>query len=144
MSDEALQVCVWRVGAQDFAVDLRRVDEILPVPPVTPLPGGPAFLLGLATLEAKALPVVDVGARLGAPRPAEGPTARRARLVVCRLGTRRVGFLVEAVPRVLTLRVDQLRAPPPGSGPHVLGACGEGAGLTLLLDVKALLEERSP
>jgi purine-binding chemotaxis protein CheW len=101
-------------------------------------------------LRGDVLPVVDVRRRLGVePAPHQptpsGRTRSRERLVVCRIGSRRVGFVVDAVTQVLKVPRSTLRPAPlatrPGSRPHVLGVCGERDALKLLLDVKALIEE---
>lgn len=155
MSDEGLvQLCVVRIGAESWAIDLRRVDEILRVPPVTAVPRAPAFLAGVVKLRGEVLPVVDTRARLGVPpglvdaRTPSGKAKRTERLLVCRIGRRRVGFVVDAVTQVRRVPRTTLRAAPlasrPGQAPHVLGVVGEGEALTLLLDVKALLVEGAP
>jgi purine-binding chemotaxis protein CheW len=151
VTDPTLQLCVWRVGAEDFVVDLSRVDEILTVPTVTPVPRAPAFLEGVVKLRGDVLPVIDVRKRLGvAPdsTPFLTPSGKhkiRSRLVVCRIGTRKVGFIVDAVTGVVRLPRSALRPAPlatrPGRAPHILGVCGEPPALRLLLDVKALLSE---
>lgn len=151
MGQESLQVCVWRVGREDFVVDLKRVEEILPVPSVTAVPRAPSFLEGVTRLRGEVLPVVDVRKRLGVgPEERVGPSPggkprNRERLVVCRLGTRRVGFIVDAVTQVVRVQRESLRPAPlasrPGARPHVLGVCGEPPALRLLLDVKALVTE---
>ena len=153
-SDELLQVCVWRVGAEHFAVDLRRVEEILPVPVVTSVPHAPSFLEGVTRLRGEVLPVVDVRKRLGvwpderASLSPSGKPRNRERLVVCRLGTRRVGFIVDAVTQVTRVSRQSLRPAPlaerPGARPHILGVCGEPPSLKLLLDVKALVSGEGP
>ncbi len=146
-----VQLCVVRIGAEAYALDLKRVDEILPVPAVTPLPRAPRFLEGVVRLRGEVLPVVDARKRLGVTGPPEpslkpsGKPRKTERLIVCRVGTRRVGLLVDAVTQVQRVARTALRPAPlaarPGEAPHVLGVTGEGARLTLLLDVKALLRE---
>ena len=90
--------------------------------------------------------VVDARKRLGvAPaetiaRTPSGKPRRAERLVVCRVGSRRVGVLVDAVAQVRRVSRDTLK-PAPLPSAHVLGVTGEGAQLTMLLDVKALLTE---
>ena len=146
---ELVQLCVLRIGAETYAVDLRRVDEILPVPPLTPLPKAPAFLEGVARLRGEVLPVIDARKRLGvAPasatlRTPSGQPKHTERLVVCRVGSRRVGVLVDAVSQVRRVARETLK-PAPLASPHVLGIAGEGAQVTMLLDVKALLSEEAP
>lgn len=143
---ELVQLCVVRVGTETYAVDLKRVDEILPVPPLTPLPRAPRFLEGVVRLRGEVLPVVDARKRLGVEPGASsavtssGRPRRTERLMVCRVGTRRVGVLVDAVTAVRRVLKSTLK-PAPLASAHVLGVTGEGAQLTLLLDVKALLAE---
>ncbi len=146
-----LQLCVLRVGAVEYVVDLARVDEIVPVPPLTVVPRAPAFLEGVARLRGEVLPVVDVRRRLGVPSgqgqafSPSGKPRNRERLVVCRIGLRRVGLIVDAATHILKVPRGSLRPAPltaePGRRPHVLGVCGEAGSLKLLLDVKALVSE---
>lgn len=146
---ELVQLCVLRIGAETYAVDLQRVDEIIPVPVVTPLPKAPSFLEGVVRLRGEVLPVIDARKRLGvAPasgtlRTPSGKPKRSERLVVCRVGARRVGVLVDAVAQVRRVAKETLK-PAPLPSAHVLGVTGDGAQLTMLLDVKALLTEELP
>jgi purine-binding chemotaxis protein CheW len=155
--DELLQLCVWRVGQEDYVVDLRRIDEILAVPQVTRVPRSPSFLHGVVKLRGDVLPVIDVRKRLASsagaawsePLPQvltpSGKVKLKERLVVCRIGTRRVGFIVDAVTQVMKVARSTLRPAPltnrPGGRPHVLGVCGDQDALKLMLDVKALVFE---
>lgn len=143
---ELVQLCVVRIGGETYAVDLKRVDEILPVPALTPLPRAPRFLEGVVRLRGEVLPVVDARKRLGvessvsASMTPSGKPRRTERLMVCRIGNRRVGVLVDAVIAVKRVLKNTLK-PAPLASAHVLGVTGEGAQLTMLLDVKALLAE---
>jgi purine-binding chemotaxis protein CheW len=146
-----IQLCLVRIGAESYAIDLKRVEEILPVPALTPLPRAPRFLEGVVRLRGEVLPVVDARKRLqvtSTATPALKPSGKpkiTERLVVCRVGTRKVGVLVDAVTQVQRVMRSSLRPAPlanrPGAAPHILGVTGEGDHLTLLLDVKALLTE---
>jgi purine-binding chemotaxis protein CheW len=151
MSTEAalVQLCVVRIGRESYALDLKRIDEILPVPGLTPMPRAPKFLEGVVRLRGEVLPVVDARKRLGVESTAaqavtpSGKPRRTERLMVCRIGTRRLGVLVDAVTQVRRVPRTELR-PAPLATPHVLGVTGEGDQVTMLLDVKALLEETNP
>lgn len=146
MSDD-VQLCVLEVGAESYVVDLRRVEEILPAQTPTPVPRAPSFLEGVVKLRGEVVPVVDVRKRLGVqPKSVTTPDERirrRQRMIVCKLGRRRVGFLVDGVTRVLRVPVAELKPAPltatPGRSPHVLGVVGEPGQLKLLLDVLSLV-----
>lgn len=137
-----MQLCCLTIGGGAYVVDIRRIEEILPAPALTSLPRAPAFVEGIVRLRGDVIPVVDARKRLGvAPAAVKG----RAKLIVCRVGRRRVGVLVDGVTHVLRLDAGAVRAAPvasaPGGTPFVLGVCGEPGALKLLLDVKALVSD---
>jgi purine-binding chemotaxis protein CheW len=142
MSDEACQLCIFRIGPVDYAVDLRRVEEIVAVPKLTPLPLAPPGFEGVVNLHGAVFPVVDARKRLGAEISTQPRERKRERLMVCRIGHRRVGLIVDAVSNVLRVPKAQLRpAPSLGTNPIILGVYGEHQDLKLLLDIIALFEE---
>jgi len=147
MSDPDIQLCVLEVGGETYVVDLKRVEEILPAQAPTPVPRAPSFLEGVVKLRGEIVPVVDVRKRLGVAAKSAGTSdprvRRRERMVVCKLGRRRVGFLVDAVSRVLRVTRGDLKPAPltatPGQPPHVLGVVGGPGPLKLMLDLLALV-----
>jgi purine-binding chemotaxis protein CheW len=145
-----VQLCAFRVGGEDYAIDIMRVREIIPPLPVTPVPRAPPFVEGVARLRGEVLPVVDVRKRFGLPA---SPPTRRTRFLVVVVGRRRLALAVDEVCEVLRLRRNELRPAPALvglEGPRFfLGVAGgadrRGAGpLRLLLNVKALLEPVGP
>lgn len=134
------QLCVFLLGGQEFAVDLRRVAEIITPLPVVPLPRGPAFLEGVIHLRGALVPVVDPHRQLGLTPQAGG----RPKMLICLVGRRKVALQVDGVVQVLKVKRSELKPSPPVSGPgevpYFLGACGQEARLRLLLNVKAFLE----
>ncbi|MBI3186158.1 MAG: purine-binding chemotaxis protein CheW [Myxococcales bacterium] len=135
-----VQLCTFRVGAQQYALDIMRIQEVLQPPEVTPVPDAPPFFEGMVNLRGSLVPVVDLRRRLGAMAPSAPP---KRKLLVCAFGQRRVGLLVDGVTSVLTVGRDELKpAPPllaPGAHPFVVGACASASGLTLLLNLKSVL-----
>ncbi len=99
------ELMAFRIGAQEFCVDIMAVREIRGFAPATPLPQSPAFVRGVINLRGAVLPIIDLSARLGFP-PAE-PTARHVIMVV-QVGNQTVGLLVDAVSDILTVaqRID--------------------------------------
>lgn len=59
------------LGRDWYALPLVNVREVVPAPAVTPVPGAPAWLLGVANLRGQILPVLDTAHRLGLPSPGE-------------------------------------------------------------------------
>jgi len=95
-----MQLLSFEIGGQPYAIESRRVVEVLPLVPARPLPGLPDYLLGLFTFRGSLVPLVDLSRRLGA-----GPAAARlsTRVVVVDLAAdagagqavRRLGLVAE-------------------------------------------------
>ena len=135
-----VQLCAFQVGAEEYAVDIMRVEEILPPQALTTIARAPAYVEGVMQLRGAVLPVVDLRKRLLGPA---APAPARTRLLVCLLGRRRVAMAVDRVTEVLHVRRSDIKAAPPllsgGARPCVVGVCGPPTRLKLLLDLKALL-----
>jgi purine-binding chemotaxis protein CheW len=156
-TDERVQLCTFRIGGEDYAVDIMRVREIIHPLPVTPVPRAPAFVEGVVRLRGEVIPVLDVRKRLGLPAVAPG---RKTRHLIVNVARRRIGLVVDEVCEVLRLPRGEIRPAPAlvgEDGPRFfLGVCGgEGAQscrrggadparLRLLLNVKALLDPAVP
>jgi len=76
-----------------IAVDLNDVVETLEVPMITKLPGVQSWLLGVANVRGRLLPVTDLSQLLGGPRT----SLRGARILVVEKGDLFAGLLVEQV-----------------------------------------------
>lgn len=90
------------------ALPLSHVVETMRPLPIQPVPVAPAFILGLSVIRGEPVPVVDLGALLGCPEPAQS-----RRLVAVRMGERRAALAVEAVLRIVSETALERRALPP-------------------------------
>ncbi len=145
------QLCTFRVGGEDYAIDIMRVREIIPWQPVTPVPRAPPFVEGVIRLRGEVIPVLDVRRRLGL---AVTPPTRKTKILIVKVAGRRLGLVVDEVTEVVRIPRADIRPAPAlvdGHGARFfLGVCGgeaaaaggrRGTGrLRLLLNVRALLE----
>ena len=102
----------FRIGEQEFCVDIMSVREIRGWTVATPLPRTPDYVRGVINLRGAVLPIIDLAARLGL-----GMTEPEARsvIIVCRINNQMVGLLVDAVSDILTV-TDDLIQPTPDVG----------------------------
>jgi purine-binding chemotaxis protein CheW len=154
--DEALaQLCTFRIGGEDYAIDIMRVREIITPLPVTPVPRAPTFVEGVIRLRGDVIPILDVRRRLGLPVV---PATRKTKVLIVSVAGRRLGLVVDEVTEVLRLPRSEIRPAPAlvggGERHFFLGVCGGEGGVTpggrrghagagrlrLLLNVKALLD----
>ena len=103
------ELIAFRIGEQEFCVDIMTVREIRGFAAATPLPHAPNFVVGVINLRGTVLPIVDLAARLGFG--ATVPTARSV-VIVVRIGRQLVGLLVDAVSDILTVTDDLLQPTP--------------------------------
>jgi purine-binding chemotaxis protein CheW len=99
----------FRVGDQEYCVDIMAVREIRGWSPATTLPQSPSYMRGVINLRGAVLPIMDLAARLG--MPVIEPTVRSVFIVV-KAGDRTVGLLVDAVSDILSINDDMVQPTP--------------------------------
>lgn len=90
----------FRVGGQDFCVDIMAVREIRGWTPATVLPHAPPFILGVINLRGAVVPIMDLAARMGLDPIT--PDDRHV-IVICVVENQTVGFLVDSVSDILSV-----------------------------------------
>jgi purine-binding chemotaxis protein CheW len=106
---KTIELMAFRIGPQEFCVDIVSVREIRGWTPATALPHSPAFVRGVINLRGVVLPIVDLAARLGLA--SVEPTSRHV-IVVAQVGKQIVGLLVDAVSEILTVADDMVQPTP--------------------------------
>ena len=143
-ASESVQLCVFAVGDEEYALDIMRIEEILQPHAPTRVVGAPPWVSGVINLRGVIVPVVDLRLRLGS-----GPvtTKLKPKFIVCKVGRRRAALKVDGVTQVVRVGLDELKPAPamltgthvsPDTARYVLGVFGTPQKLTLLLDIKAL------
>jgi purine-binding chemotaxis protein CheW len=135
------QLVTFRLGGEEYAVDILKVQEVNRVVDITAVPNAPECLEGVMNLRGKVIPVLNLRKRFGLdPRAADG----QSRIMVVDTGTT-VGLLVDSVQEVLRLPAETVEPPPllargTGSG-YVKGIGKLRDRLLILLDIDKLLAD---
>lgn len=109
-----IELLSFRLGADEYCVDIMSVREIRSWTKPTPLPHAPTHVCGVINLRGTVLPVVDLSIRLGMEPIGKG--ARNV-IIVVHVNEHSVGLLVNAVSDILTLQTDDLQLPPENALP---------------------------
>ena len=137
-SNESLRVCLVAWGEETFAIDLRQVREVFEPESITPVPGMPAALIGVTNLRGTIIPLADLRAALGV-----SISVMLKYAVVLRHGTQQVGILVEDVPEIRTIQLDDLVAPSTRTAaerrPMISAFFKTGNKLSAILEMSRLL-----
>jgi purine-binding chemotaxis protein CheW len=81
-----------RLGAEEYALPVEHVLEVVELGELVAVPGAPAPVLGIRNLRGQILPVVDLAAFFGIES-----AAPRERVIVADDGQRRIGLAVDEV-----------------------------------------------
>lgn len=100
---------VFKVGKQEFCVEITSTREIRGWTQSTTLPNTPDSLVGVINLRGTILPIVNLAKRLGLP--ANAPTERHV-VIVVQVGEKAFGLLVDSVSDILDVDPNDLRALP--------------------------------
>ncbi|TKT75488.1 chemotaxis protein CheW [Aquamicrobium sp. LC103] len=103
------ELIAFRLGEQEFCVDIMSVRDIRGWTPTTPLPHSSDYVKGVINLRGAVLPVVDLSARLGFS--STEPTARHV-IIITQVGAQTIGLLVDAVSDILTISKASIQATP--------------------------------
>lgn len=115
---DAIELLSFRLGDQEYCVDITSVREIRGWTPATPLPHAPAHVQGVINLRGTVLPVIDLSQRLGMTPAA---VDERHVIVVVQSGGLDAGLVVDAVSDILNVPLTELQ-PPPDLGDEAAGA----------------------
>jgi len=122
------------------ALDASIVEEVVRLRRVTPVPHGPAYLLGVMNLRGKIVNIIDLGRKLelGPSQPDE-----ESRVYIVRDHAELVGLLVDRAADVIELDAASLDPCPENvrgvEGRFVLGIGRSNGRLAALLDPAAVL-----
>jgi len=102
-----VQVVVFSLGKDTYAVEALAVQEILRQPEFTPIPEAPPYLLGMMDFRGVSIPLIHLGKLLSVSSLDEGNRA-----IVLTEGGYTTAFIVDDVSDVLNLTDDAIEKVP--------------------------------
>lgn len=141
--DPMLQWVTFRLEGETYGINVMQVQEVLRYTEIAPVPGAPAYVLGIINLRGNVVTVIDTRHRFGLA-PAE--VSDQTRIVIIEADSHVVGILVDAVAEVVYLRQSEIEnAPNVGndeSAKFIQGVCNKNNELLILVELDKLLTER--
>lgn len=133
------------LGRHGFIVPLSKIQEVLTVPELTPLPETSSYVEGVAEIRGKILPVVSLRRQLQMADPAQ---PERAKILVVRGPEHNVGFLVDNVSDVVpisaaALELTATEIPDGILSDYLMGVAKTDRGVLLIIDFEKLLDLKS-
>jgi purine-binding chemotaxis protein CheW len=140
VDDESRQLVSFRVGNEEFGLEIQRVQEIIRHQSLTRVPNSPDFVEGVINLRGKVIPIIALRKRFGVDYK---PQDTETRIVVLEVGDMVLGFIVDSVPQVLRVPINSIVEPPrifEGRREYVTGVAKLQDRLLILLDVDRVLQ----
>ena len=108
--EEMLQLVSFKLGEEEFGVDIMQVQEIIRMQNITAVPNAPEFVEGVINLRGRVIPIVDLRKRFGLEEKSHD---KATRIIVVKVDDLTVGLIVDEVSEVLRIPVDTVEPPPP-------------------------------
>lgn len=139
-TDRELQLVTFRLGKEEYGVNIEQVREIIRVVEIIHVPKAPSFVEGLINLRGTVVSVIDLRKRFDITPSGEKEAER---IIVVEVQNRTIGVIVDSVLEVLRLSSSNIDDVPPtvsGVDTKFLFGVGKiGERLMMLLDLDKVL-----
>jgi purine-binding chemotaxis protein CheW len=142
MRDPVIQLVTFKLQEETYGINVMQVREVLRVSEIAPVPGAPAYVLGIINLRGNVVTVIDTRSRFGLPIKDRDDASR---IVIIESEKQVVGILVDSVAEVVELTMSEVdSAPSVGneeSSRYIQGVANREDDLLILVDLNKLLTE---
>ncbi|RKX23778.1 MAG: chemotaxis protein CheW [Candidatus Zixiibacteriota bacterium] len=97
---DLLQIVSFRLGNEEFGIDILKVQEINRMVDITKVPQAPHYCEGIINLRGKVIPVINMRKKFGLDSEEWN---RSTRILVCDVDGNIVGMVVDSVEEVLKI-----------------------------------------
>lgn len=137
----------FKVGAEEYGIDILRVQEIRGCDAVTRIAHAPQFIRGVINLRGVIVPIVDLRIKFGL---GEARVDTFTVVIILNVARRTLGIVVDSVSDVLQLSAEQIRPAPQFSSQvdvsHIVGLGTVPAGtdadderMLIIVDIERLM-----
>lgn len=146
------QCVTFKVGGEEYAINIMQVKEIIRVTEITPVPKAPNYITGVMSLRNHLLAIMDLRIRFNLQDQTEKGNSdqqqdENKRIVVVDLNGILTGIQVDSVSQVLTMEKSKIEQPPSivkSAETDCLKGVGKlegGKRILMLLDVSKLISD---
>jgi purine-binding chemotaxis protein CheW len=129
----------FRLGGEEYAIDILQVQEIRAHESATRIATAPAFVRGVINLRGTIVPIVDLRVKFGFEHAANAASV----VVILSIAGRVIGVVVDAVTDVVALAADDIRETPEVGGAiaagFIRGIAPMGERMLIVFDIARLM-----
>ena len=140
MQAQSGQYLTLRLGAEEYAIDIQRVQELRFYEEPTRMVNSPAFIKGVVNLRGVIVPIADLRIKLQIEKVEYTDFTV---VIILNIQGTVVGAVVDSVADVLTIEADAIKAAPQFDSVmdarFIVGLVKEGERTLIVMDVDALM-----
>lgn len=140
--DSILQWVTFKLAGEVYGVNVMQVQEVLRYSEIAPVPGAPAYVIGIINLRGNVVTVIDTRHRFGLNA---GEITDNTRIVIIEADNHVIGILVDSVAEVVYLRLSEIETAPnvgnDESAKFIQGVCHKSNQLLILIELGKLLTD---
>lgn len=130
----------FRLGAEEYGIDILKVQEIRGYEKPTTIANAPAFIKGVINLRGAIVPIIDLRMKFALD---EARYDSFTVVIILNVAGRVVGIVVDSVSDVITLAQEQVREAPEFSGTldtaYITGLGTVDERMLILVDIERLM-----
>ena len=138
------EVLSFKLGAEEYGIDILRVQEIRGYEPPTRIANAPSFMKGVVNLRGVIVPIVDMRVRFGLPDVTYDAFTV---VIILNVAHRTIGIVVDSVSDVMELDAQQIKPAPDFNGSidatYITGLgtvkTGDDERMLILMDIERLM-----
>ena len=141
-AEDVLQLVCFKLAEEEYSVDITRVQEVIRVQKITPVPQMPGFVLGVVNIRGNVVPVFDLRKKFGlAMKEFDGLT----KILVITIDNILISFIVDEI--LDNIKIEKKRIDPaPSVKMQIQKECVKGVGLIeermiIILDLDQINDE---
>jgi purine-binding chemotaxis protein CheW len=136
-----LKLVGFRLGLEEYAVDILKIKEIKLLMEITRVPKAPSFVEGVINLRGDIVPIIDLRKKLRLPTSELGEDTR---IIIVEIESKMCGVIVDGVSEVIEIEESKILPPPSivkGSidSAYLKGVGKMGDRILILLDLDKIL-----
>ena len=108
-TDDELQLVVFNIGSEEFAVEIMKVQEIIRMTNITKIPQASGYVKGIINLRGRIIVVINLNVIMGMESKEQDENTR---IIVTDIGNTVMGFIVDSVSEVIRLPVNSVESAP--------------------------------
>ncbi|MGB0521312.1 MAG: chemotaxis protein CheW [Flammeovirgaceae bacterium] len=139
------QIIVFKMGGEEYALDIQHIKEVVPTPPVSKVPLTPDYILGVANIRGNILAIVDLEIKFQLQKTHANPQESYA--LVVEMADINMAFLVNEIPNTFSVPIASIDQSPAilqeatGQKSYIDGIVKLEDRLIILIDIQSIVSK---